>query len=56
VTNTSVNPARSIDPALFVGGDAITQLWLFILAPIVGAILGAAIWSALLGRNGPAEG
>jgi aquaporin Z len=54
VTNTSVNPARSIGPALFVGGDAITQLWLFILAPIVGAILGAAIWLALLGRNGSA--
>jgi aquaporin Z len=51
VTNTSVNPARSIGPALFVGGDAITQLWLFILAPIVGAILGAAIWLALIGRN-----
>ncbi len=46
VTNTSVNPARSIGPALFVGGDAIEQLWLFILAPIVGAAIGAlgATW------------
>jgi aquaporin Z len=39
VTNTSVNPARSTGPALFVGGWALAQLWLFWLAPIVGAIL-----------------
>jgi aquaporin Z len=39
VTNTSVNPARSTGPALFVGGDALEQLWLFWLAPIVGAAL-----------------
>ena len=39
VTNTSVNPARSIGPAIFVGGWAIEQLWLFCLAPIIGAIL-----------------
>ncbi len=39
VTNTSVNPARSISQAIFVGGWAIEQLWLFILAPIVGALL-----------------
>src|SRR5512139_2477507 len=38
VTNTSVNPARSIGPALFVGGDATVQLWLFIMAPIAGAL------------------
>ena len=38
VTNTSVNPARSTGPALFVGGWAIEQLWLFWLAPIAGAI------------------
>ena len=43
VTNTSVNPARSIGPALFVGGDHLTQLWLFIVAPIAGAIIGALI-------------
>ncbi len=41
VTNTSVNPARSTGPALFVGGWAIAQLWLFWVAPIVGGILGA---------------
>jgi aquaporin Z len=39
VTNTSVNPARSTGPALFVGGEALEQLWLFWLAPIVGAVL-----------------
>lgn len=41
VTNTSVNPARSTGPALFVGGWALEQLWLFWVAPICGAILGA---------------
>jgi aquaporin Z len=43
VTNTSVNPARSTGPALFVGGWAIQQLWLFWVAPILGAILGGLI-------------
>ena len=43
VTNTSVNPARSTGPALFVGGWALQQLWLFWVAPIVGAVL--AGWS-----------
>jgi len=50
VTNTSVNPARSTAPALFVGGWAIDQLWLFWLAPIAGAILGALIYLAF-GRD-----
>lgn len=44
VTNTSVNPARSTAVALFVGNWAITQLWLFWLAPIVGALIGAVIY------------
>jgi aquaporin Z len=43
VTNTSVNPARSTGPALFVGGWALSQLWLFWVAPILGAILGGII-------------
>ena len=43
VTNTSVNPARSTGPAIFAGGAALSQLWLFWLAPIIGAIIGAAI-------------
>ena len=44
VTNTSVNPARSIGVAIFVGDWAIAQLWLFLVAPIVGALLGAAVY------------
>jgi len=47
VTNTSVNPARSTGPALFVGGWAIEQLWLFWLAPIGGAVIAGAVWRAL---------
>jgi aquaporin Z len=47
VTNTSVNPARSTGPALFVGGWALHQLWLFWLAPIVGGVLGGGIYRAL---------
>ncbi|HEY7547375.1 MAG TPA: aquaporin Z [Blastocatellia bacterium] len=47
VTNTSVNPARSTGPALFVGGRALTQLWLFWLAPIVGGALAGGVYSFL---------
>lgn len=43
VTNTSVNPARSLGPALFVGGWALQQLWLFWVAPILGAVIGAFV-------------
>ncbi|MES2801148.1 MAG: aquaporin Z [Bdellovibrionota bacterium] len=46
VTNTSVNPARSLGPALFVGGWALEQVWLFFLAPILGAIAGAIVYRA----------
>ncbi len=48
ITNTSVNPARSTSQALFAGGDAIGQLWLFWVAPIVGGIIGALIYKGLL--------
>jgi aquaporin Z len=48
VTNTSVNPARSTAPALFVGGWAVQQLWLFWLAPIVGGALAGLVYSGLL--------
>lgn len=48
VTGTSVNPARSFGPAVFAGGKAMSQLWLFIVAPVVGGILGALIWKGLL--------
>jgi aquaporin Z len=44
VTNTSVNPARSISQAIFVGGWALEQLWLFIVAPIIGAILAGLVY------------
>lgn len=47
VTNTSVNPARSIGPALFVGGWALSQLWLFIVAPLVGGVVAAVLYSAV---------
>jgi aquaporin Z len=47
VTNTSVNPARSTGQALFVGGWALQQLWLFWLAPIVGAAIGGIIWKTV---------
>src|SRR5918998_2772655 len=46
VTNTSVNPARSIGPAVFVGGWALSQLWLFIVAPLIGAAIAAAVYMA----------
>ena len=49
VTNTSVNPARSTATAVFAGGDYLTQLWLFWVAPIVGGIIGALIYRGLLG-------
>lgn len=47
ITGTSVNPARSFGPALLAGGAALNQLWLFIVAPIVGAVLAALTWKAL---------
>lgn len=47
ITGTSVNPARSIGPALFQGGEALAQLWLFIVAPFLGAILAAVTWKAI---------
>jgi aquaporin Z len=47
VTNTSVNPARSFGPAIFVGGWAIKQLWMFFVAPLLGAVLGALVYRVL---------
>lgn len=46
-TGTSVNPARSIGPALFQGGQALTEIWVFIVGPFVGAALSALIWKAI---------
>jgi aquaporin Z len=51
VTNTSVNPARSTGVAVYVGGWAIAQLWLFWLAPLVGGALGAAIYRGIGGKG-----
>ena len=56
LTGTSVNPARSIGPALFVGGAALSQLWLFILAPLVGGALAAATSWYLYPEEGRASG
>ncbi|MEN9919246.1 MAG: hypothetical protein RL662_1682 [Bacteroidota bacterium] len=47
ITGTSVNPARSIGPALFQGGEALSQLWLFIVAPCIGAVLAALTWKVI---------
>ena len=46
-TGTSVNPARSIGPALFQGGDALKQLWIFILGPLAGGAFAAGVWKCL---------
>ena len=54
VTNTSVNPARSTGPALFVGGWAVHQLWLFWLAPLVGAALAGLVYRWVGGAENPA--
>ncbi len=51
VTNTSVNPARSTGVAVFVGGWAVGQLWLFWVAPIVGAVLGALLYGAIADKR-----
>ena len=51
VTNTSVNPARSTGVALFVGDWAVAQLWLFWVAPIVGAVLGATVYRFIAGES-----
>lgn len=47
ITGTSVNPARSIGPALFQGGEALSQLWLFIVAPFLGAAIAAFVWKGI---------
>jgi aquaporin Z len=46
VTGTSVNPARSIGPALFSGGAALSQLWLFIIAPLIGGAIAGVVAKA----------
>ncbi len=51
VTNTSVNPARSTGPAVFVGGWALSQLWLFWVAPILGAAVAGVVYPLIAGRS-----
>jgi len=51
ITGTSVNPARSLGPALVMGGEALSQVWLFWVAPLVGAILAAIVWKFLLEKK-----
>jgi aquaporin Z len=51
LTGTSVNPARSLGPALIVGGTALKQVWLFIVAPLLGGILGAVVHLVLAGQD-----
>ena len=51
VTNTSVNPARSTGPAIFVGGWALSQLWLFWVAPIIGAAIAGAVYNGLFAKD-----
>ncbi len=51
ITGTSVNPARSFGPAVFAGGKALQQLWLFIVAPIVGGVLAALVWKGVFEKE-----
>ncbi len=51
LTGTSVNPARSLGPALIVGGDALSQLWLFIVAPLLGGLVAAGVWLGLIAER-----
>lgn len=51
ITGTSVNPARSLGPAVFVGGDALAQLWLFIVAPLLGAVIAAIVWRVVFEKR-----
>ena len=51
LTGTSVNPARSIGPALFAGGEALKNVWVFICAPLVGGALSACVWKAMVPKE-----
>jgi aquaporin Z len=51
ITGTSVNPARSLGPALMVGGEALSQVWLFLVAPVIGGIIAAVVWKWILGQE-----
>jgi aquaporin Z len=51
ISGTSVNPARSLGPALIAGGEALSQVWLFLLAPVIGGIIAAVVWKWILGQE-----
>ncbi len=51
LTGTSVNPARSLGPAVILGGDALSQVWLFIVAPLAGGLIAALAWLALISER-----
>ena len=51
ITGTSVNPARSFGPAIFAGGKALGQLWLFMIAPVLGGILAALLWHGVFDKE-----
>jgi len=51
ITGTSVNPARSLGPAIFVGGETLSQLWLFWAAPVIGGILAAIVWKYIFEKK-----
>ena len=51
ITGTSVNPARSIAPAFFAGGEALCNLWVFVVFPLVGAVLAALVWKVFEAKN-----
>ena len=53
ITGTSVNPARSLGVALFAGSDALKQLWVFIIFPIVGGVAGAVLYQFMAGKEEP---
>ena len=51
LTGTSVNPARSLGPAIFAGGEALSQVWVFIVGPLVGALLAAIVWKLISSKK-----
>lgn len=53
IDGTSVNPARSLGPAVFAHGAALSQLWLFIIAPVVGALIAAVVWKYVFEKETP---
>jgi aquaporin Z len=55
VTNLSVNPARSTGPAVFAGGWALQQLWMFWVAPIIGGAIGGGLYNAIFGAKGKVQ-